>query len=223
MAYVGMIYNTNSEHDERMPKPHSVRYLSGFYELPELGRQLRRQAAQVGWDEAQQQIAISDGASGLEEFLRVHFPRAERILDFWHASEHLVELGQSLYADDEQRTAQVEAWCHRLKHGGGLRVVWMLQALDVSEYSPAQQTAHAECLRYFQNHQHKMDYPRYISNGWQIGSGPVESACKLVVGSRLKQSGMRWSEAGSDAVCHLPALYLSQRGCWEAYWKTYPN
>ena len=30
-----------------------------------------------------------------------------------------------------------------------------------------------------------MDYPRYVANGWQIGSGPVESACKTVVANRL--------------------------------------
>lgn len=222
MAYVGTIYNINSGHDERPLEPHSVRYLSGFYELPELGRQLRRQAEAVGWGEAEQQIAISDGGAGLERFLRIHFPRAEVILDFWHATEHLVELGQVLYPDDDQqRTAQVEAWCHRLKHEGGLSIVWMLQSIDTSGNSSSQCTAHAECLRYFQNHQHKMAYPRYLANGWQIGSGPVESACKLVVGSRLKQSGMRWSEAGSDAVCQLRALYLSQRGCWESYWKNY--
>ncbi len=96
----------------RNPEPHSVRYLAGFYELAELGGQMRRQAAKVGWDEAEQQIAISDGGSGFVRFLRVHFPRAERILDFWHASEYLVELGQSLYADDEETlAAQVEAWC----------------------------------------------------------------------------------------------------------------
>ncbi len=224
MATVGMIYNANSEHDNRPPKPHSVRYLAGFYELPELGKQLRRQAAQVGWDEAEQQIAISDGGSGLENFLRVNFPLAERILDFWHASEHLTELGLALYADDEPlRKERVSAWCHKLKHEGGLRIVGMLQQLDVSQCSSAQRTAHANCLGYFQNHQHKMDYPRYLANGWQIGSGPVESACKTVVGNRLKGSGMRWSEAGSDAVCHLRALYLSQPGGWEHYWKNYPN
>ena len=213
MAYVGMIYNAQSEHDERTPEPHSVRYLSGFYDLPELGRQLRRQAAQVGWDEAEQQVALCDGGSGLEEFLRIHFPRAERILDFWHASEYLVELGQSLFAGDEElRKKRVSRWCHQLKHEGGLRIVWMLQALDVGECSQSQRTAYADCLRYFQNHQHKMDYPRYVKNGWQIGSGPVESACKTVVGGRLKQGGMRWGESGSDAVCHLRALYLSQPG-----------
>ncbi|QDU53871.1 ISKra4 family transposase [Aeoliella mucimassa] len=222
MAYVGMIYNINSEQDARSPDPHSVRYLSGFYELPELGRQLRRQAAAVGWDEAEQQIAISDGGAGLEEFLRVHFPRAERILDFWHASEYLVELSQSLYPDDEEhRTAQLASWCHRLKHQGGLSIVWMLQSLEKTNWSSAQREAYTTCLRYFQNHQHKMNYPRYVAHGWQIGSGPVESACKTVVAGRLKQSGMRWSQHGSNAVCHLRALYLSQRGCWEDYWQKY--
>lgn len=224
MAYVGMIYNARSDADERRPEPHSARYLAGFYELGELGLQLRRQAAQVGWDQAEQQIALSDGGSGLEEFLRVNFPRAERILDFWHAAEHLTELGLALDPDDEpRRTEQVTRWCHRLKHEGGLAIVSTLKELDVGERSAAQRTAHADCLRYFQNHQHKMDYPRYLRNGWQIGSGPVESACKTVVGSRLKQSGMRWGEAGSDAVCHLRALYLSQPGQWQAYWKEYPN
>jgi len=72
----------------------------------------------------------------------------------------------------------------------------MLQSLEMGERSPSQRAAHADCLRYFQNHQHKMDYPRYVKNGWQIGSGPVESACKTVVGNRLKGSGMRWGEAG---------------------------
>lgn len=224
MAYVGMVYNAKSGHDDRKPEPHSVRYLAGFYGLSELGPQLRRQAAQVGWDEAEQQIALSDGGSGLEEFLRVNFPRAERILDFWHASEYLVELGQAFYADDEElRKKRAGAWCHQLKHEGGWSIVRMLQELDIGQYTSSQREAHADCLRYFQNHQHKMDYPRYVANGWQIGSGPVESACKTVVGNRLKGSGMRWGQEGSDAVCHLRALYLSQPGGWEQFWKSHPS
>ena len=81
MAYVGMIYNPRSRHDPRRVDPHAVRYLGGFYELDELGLQLRRQAAQVGWDEAEQQIALSDGGNGLESFFRKNFPRAQCILD----------------------------------------------------------------------------------------------------------------------------------------------
>jgi hypothetical protein len=224
MAYVGMLYNPSSVHDERRPRPHETRYLSGFYELPELGRQLRRQAAQVGWDEADEQIALSDGGGGLEEFLRVHFPRATCILDFWHAKEHLVELADAWFADDAQaRTNWLDAQCHRLKREGGAAVLAELEVLDPSGRTPPVVETLRGHTQYFRNHAARMDYPRYVANGWQIGSGPVESACKTVVANRLKGSGMRWGEAGSDAVCHLRALYLSQPNQWEAFWKSHPN
>jgi hypothetical protein len=224
MAYVGMVYNPRSQHEERPPERHSVRYLAGFYQLDELGLQLRRQAAQVGWDEAEQQIALSDGGHGLEDFFRKNFPLAECILDFWHAAEHLTELGLSLYPDEEaSRQQHVQAWCQQLKHEGGATIVRTLTEINLTDHSSSARQAHADCLRYFQNHQHRMDYPRYIANGWQIGSGPVEAACKTVVANRLKGSGMPWGEDGSDAVCHLRALYLSQPGQWEAFWKNYPN
>lgn len=224
MACVGMVYNARSEHDSRPNKPHEVRYLAGFYDLDELGLQMRRQAAQVGWDNAEQQLAISDGGVGLEEFFRRNFPLAECILDFWHAKEHLVELAQALWPDNEAtRQSWITTQCHRLKREGGQAVLNELSALDVSERSGAAQESHRQHTQYFRNHVARMDYPRYVSQGWQIGSGPVESACKTVVGNRLKGSGMRWGEAGSDAVCHLRALYLSQPSQWEAFWTSHPN
>lgn len=224
MASVGMIYNPRSKADARPVKPHQVRYLAGFYGLDEWGGQLRRQAAQVGWDDAEQQIALSDGGNGLEEFFRRNFPRAECILDFWHAAEYLTELGLALHPDDESaRQERVGGWCHRLKHQGGKAMLALLEELNLSESSSSVRKAGTDAVRYFRNHQHRMDYPRYLANGWQIGSGPVESACKTVVGNRLKGGGMRWGEDGSDAVCHLRALYLSEPGQWNAFWKTCPN
>ncbi len=224
MASVGMLYNPRSVHDPRRAEPHQVRYLAGFYPLDELGLQLRRQAAQVGWDEAEQQIALSDGGSGLEEFFRKNFPRAECILDFWHAAEHLTELASALWPNDEAvRQERAEAWRRQLKREGGLRILQILKELDLASHPSSARAAHADCLRYFQNHQHRMDYPRYLANGWQIGSGPVESACKTVVANRLKGSGMRWGSDGADALCRLRALYLSQPGQWDDFWKIYPN
>src|SRR5579864_7880654 len=64
-----------------------------------------------------------------------------------------------------------------------------------------------------------MEYPEYRAKGWQIGSGPVESACKTVVGQRLKLAGMRWGEDGTDALCHLRALFQSEHGPWDAFWR----
>jgi hypothetical protein len=39
-----------------------------------------------------------------------------------------------------------------------------------------------------------------------------------VVGQRLKLAGMRWGEDGAHAVCHLRALYRSEKGQWDAFW-----
>ena len=64
-----------------------------------------------------------------------------------------------------------------------------------------------------------MEYPEYLAKGWYIGSGAIESACKTVDGQRLKLAGMRWGEAGSHAVCHLRALYRSEKGQWDVFWK----
>ena len=63
-----------------------------------------------------------------------------------------------------------------------------------------------------------MDYPAYVAKGWAIGSGPIEAACKMVVGQRMKGSGMRWGADGADAVCHLRALFKSGDRQWDAYW-----
>jgi hypothetical protein len=77
-------------------------------------------------------------------------------------------------------------------------------------------------LGYFGNQVHRMDYPTYEANGWFIGSGAVESACKTVVGQRLKGSGMRWRQAGSHALCHVRARYRSEHSQWTAFWRRTP-
>jgi len=217
MAAVGMVFNARSEYEEQPPQdPHEVRYLAGFQDLDAFGLQWRRQAAQVGWDEAEQQLALTDGAPCLEEFIRKNAPRATPILDFYHASEHVAELVRSLYPDTfEQQQAE---WCHTLKHAGGGALLAAWQALDQTGWSAAQRECYRQQEQYVRNNVHRMDYPTYLARGWMIGSGPVEAACKLVVNQRLKGAGMRWRPSGSDSLCHLRALFLSQPGQWESFW-----
>jgi hypothetical protein len=84
----------------------------------------------------------------------------------------------------------------------------VLQGLSVPRRAAVKE-AYAAALTYFTNHKERMNYPYYLSQGWQIGSGPVESGCKTVVGQRMKLAGMRWREYGTDGVCHLRALFKS--------------
>ena len=71
-------------------------------------------------------------------------------------------------------------------------------------------------IGYFAGNEHRTDYPSYRAHGWDIGSGPTESACKIV-GARLKGSGMRWLVEGAAHVAPLRALYQSGVAAWEAF------
>jgi hypothetical protein len=225
MPYVAMVFNPVPDLPEGSPDappPQAgmqARYLSGLYDLDQLGENLRKQAGQVGMNRADQWIGLTDGGNGLEEFVRRNFPdEPVLILDFWHASEYLVELGQALLPSDaEERQRRVGTWCRTLKHEGGARMVEILEGLE--GLSPAAEQKRATTLNYYRNNLHRMGYPTYVANGWIIGSGAVESACKTVVGQRLKLAGMRWREYGTNALCHLRALYRSDDNQWQAFWR----
>jgi hypothetical protein len=225
MATVAMIYNPIPEDQARWAHPAGrrpawqARYLASLGGQAGLGAPLRRQAAQVGMEQADRWIALSDGGAGLEDWLRVNFGRVEAvILDFYHASEHLGDLAKAWHgAGTEAAEVQHQRWAHRLKHEGGGPVLAELRTLDAASRPSAREVLRAT-VTYFENQVHRMDYPGYVAKGWQIGSGPVESACETVVGQRLKCAGMRWGGQGSDGVCHLRALFLSERGQWDAFW-----
>ena len=226
MANVLAIYNPVPEQRDRWADPEGRRpawqgrYLAGLQPLADLGPAARRQAAQVGMERARRWIALSDGGSGLEDFLRVNFGRVEAVIrDFYHAAEHLGDLAKAWHPGDAAAAeALAGAWCHRLKEEGGAAALAALRGLDLRGKSKAARGLHEETVTYFVNQVHRMDYPAYRAKGWQIGSGPVESACKTVVGQRLKGAGMRWGEDGADAVCHLRALFRSGDGPWDAFW-----
>jgi hypothetical protein len=160
------------------------------------------------------------GGSGLEEFLRRNFPRdLVVILDFWHAADHLTELAGLLHPTDEaKRQELVTSWCHTMKHESGQRIVEVLQAHPLPRQK-AVRDKHAAVVNYLAHNIHRMDYPHYVAQGWRIGSGAVESACKTIVGQRLKQAGMRWRQYGTNAMCHLRALFKSEPSQWQAFWQ----
>lgn len=222
MAAVGMLYNPVPENPDqrqgRVPR-FRARYVAGLGGQASLAEPMRRQAAQVGMDRAERWIAISDAGAGVEDLLRMNFGRVEAvILDFYHVAEHLGDLARALYPGDESaRETWLEQWCHRLKHEGGQAVLEGLRALPPDGRESVRR-AHGEVVGYFANQVHRMDYPTYRARGWAIGSGPIESACKTVIGKRMKNGGMRWGEDGADQMSHLRALFCSGETQWDAYW-----
>jgi hypothetical protein len=227
MPYVAMVYNAVPDLPDESPyRPpaqaeQQARYLSGLYDLDELGLQLRRQAAQVGMEQAERWIGLTDAGNGLEEFVRRNFARDPLlILDFYHPAERLCDLAKLWHPRDEATaTEQGVSWCRTMKQQGGVGILAVLEQLEPPPRQPAVRAKLTETMNYVRNNLHRMDYPTYQANGWLIGSGAVESACKTVVNQRLKLAGMRWGEEGTDAMCHLRALLRSEPGQWEAFWQ----
>ncbi len=228
MAYVGSVFNPPPLKDLVEPMPNAkrdalrARYLSGLYQLQEMGPLMRRLADRVGMEKADVRVALTDGGSGLEEFMQKNFNRPDLvlILDFYHAASYLEKLAKALHAKDEEGSkSQAEQWCKLLKAEGGAVMLAVLRSWEWPTRKSAALSAQLqEVLTYFENNVHRMEYPEYLAAGWHIGSGVVESACKTVVGQRLKGAGMRWGEEGVHAMCHVRALYRSEKGQWDAFW-----
>jgi hypothetical protein len=224
MPWVGAVFNPQPTHEERRRRVGDRRYVSGLMPLEEIGGQLRRECRGVGVSRADMVIGLTDGGNGLENCLLTAVGGLARdiefILDFYHASDAVREFAKTLFPHEEtRRREQTEAWCHTLKHQGGEALLAELTALDVGGQPDAVQEAHRLLTGYVRKNLHRMDYPTYVGKGWQIGSGMIESACKTVVGQRLKESGMRWRERGTASMTHARALYKSEPILWDAYWQ----
>lgn len=164
--------------------------------------------------------AIWTGAEKLEPY-----PMATLILDFYHATEHLSKAAEALFG---KKSVPAKRWYDRYRErlrdeeGGAVSAIRSMQyyskKLGLRRRSERFETVR-RVIAYFQRNLAKMDYSAFRTRGLPIGSGPVEAACKTVVGARLKCSGMRWTSDGGQMVLNLRVHVLSDR--WDVFWSTY--
>jgi hypothetical protein len=69
----------------------------------------------------------------------------------------------------------------------------------------------AKVLSYFRRNKARMRYAEWKREGFMIGSGVVEAACKTLVAQRLKLSGMRWGAHGAQAILTMRGWDQSDR------------
>ena len=87
-------------------------------------------------------------------------------------------------------------------------------------HHPADPATSPQRLRqYFQVNRSRLRYRWARDQNLPIGSGTVESAARHIVQQRLKQSGMRWSDPGAQAILNLRTCH--RNGDFEQYWENY--
>ena len=175
-------------------------------------RRALREAERRGFDKAQRRVILGDGAPWIWNFADEHFPDAIQIVDIFHAKGHLFEVAKAIYGSSSEFGAQ---WARKrreeLDEG---RVDDVVAALRSHAGSCEEARKDAE---YFSHNRERMNYPKFRAMGLCVATGVVEGGCKHIVGTRLKQGGMRWTVNGANAIIALRCAVESNR--FDDFWE----
>ncbi len=184
-------------------------YRAGLWDATEFGQQQWAEACGWGVENASYLSSVNDGAAWIWNIVRMCYGNCVEILDWWHAVAKLWLIPQHRFdAESEQATAWVAAQKQLLIEGGLGNVLRNIRRLYPQRHSLPD--AVRKAILYLFHNRWRMRYNVFRQAGYPIGSGTVESACKQVVRQRLKQSDMRWSSQGAQAMLALRTTPLSQ-------------
>ena len=193
------------------------------------GKLVRVEAERRGLRQASTVLVMGDGGNWIDPLSQREQLHDQRIVDYYHAAEHLHEAGLAAWGPDTPAAVTLaEQLKDALWNGQVAQVIAALQA-QAARLGPPQAADGPEHPRrvltnnvgYFQTHGRHMDYPTYRRKGWPIGSGVTESGVKQF-NKRVKGTEQFWSLPGVEAILALRSLWLSQDDRWQRYWDTRP-
>ncbi len=201
-----------------LDEPGPITYVARRLNVEEFGRFLYALAQRCGVDRALEVVILGDGARWIRHVVEDHFPNAVPIVDLYHAREHLWNVAHAVHGSG---TPQGAAWAKQadelLSHGQIEELVQLIEKLPSIPALPGASRSIPEIeADYFLSNAERMRYPTFRAQGMHIGSGIAEAACKTVVSTRAKKSGMRWTPDGLDAVLALRTSVLNQS--YDSFW-----
>jgi len=192
--------------------PGSSSYLATFEPARVFTDLVEAEGIRRGAGHVRQFTILGDGAAWIWNIATAKFPEATQIVDLFHAREHLHELAGILeFMLGDQRQEWLAARLDDLDYGD---IDGICTAARAYPLIGKKKDDVDKALGYFENNAPRMRYKWFRSRGLFVGSGVVEAGCKAIIGQRLKQSGMRWTVAGADAIIALRCREASSQ--WEA-------
>lgn len=194
--------------------PASTTFTGAIEDAAAFGRRVYAEAVRRGLYQARRVILLGDGAEWIANLAGAHFPMALRIIDFYHAKEHVAALGRALFSQPQRIEHYREHWWALLAEGA---IETLIQ--QAANHLPHDPTAGKDARReiaYLDKNKEGMRYKDFQEQGLFIGSGVIEAACKNLIGKRLKQSGMEWTVRGANNIIALRCAALSNR--FTDYW-----
>jgi hypothetical protein len=151
----------------------------------------------------------------LKKRVQQDLPHFTLIVDIIHVTEYLWDAANVLLGETYP-----------------MREVWMQDALrcvldddldqllnhlnyQLTGLAKHQQTTLQKVIRYLSNNRDYMHYQFYLAQGYPIGTGVIEGACRHLVKDRFERAGMRWSRDGAQVMLDLRSVYLN--GDWDDF------
>jgi len=186
------------------------------------GRLMRRDAGRIGFALADYRVGNIDGGPWIiGQIEKRRLPMTATGLDFYHLGENVHKARRSIFGEENPAGKEWStALLHTVKYEGYTPFWERLLDLRKNTRGQARREAADGLLHYVSDRRKMIRYPEFLAHGWQIGSGPMESQCR-VVPDRVKGPGKRWDAENAEAVMALEALHQSRQ--WAAFWKSVLN
>ena len=166
----------------------------------------------LGWEG--QAVVLGDGATWIDGFVETYCPDGVRIVDWYHALQHVWTLGKEAFGD------QADQWVEKME-----RLLWEGHLEEVGAGCEAVLASRkhwsdeaARTANYFRQRADQMRYPAYRQAGYPIGSGTVESGCKGIAW-RCRGRGQRWKTKGLRGMLALRSAAMGGPKEWQWAWQ----
>lgn len=197
----------------------NMKYYCDIQEAEQFGRLVWATGLQNQVDAYAEIVFVCDGATWIWRLVEKYFPQAVQIVDWYHASQYLTPIAEAAFGTN---TPQAQEWLAQTQTD-----LWQGCIQDVIRSCrtflrhPQAHSWAEKAITYYTHNEKRMDYARFRQQGYLIGSGTIESACKQIASIRLKRSGARWTLAGVIATAKARAAWLSKT--WDQLKPVYFN
>jgi hypothetical protein len=162
-------------------------------------------------------VALTDGSAPLQHHVLTQLPTFVLVLDVIHAIEYLWEAANGIYGEKSpQRQRWVRERVLRMLSGGTQQIIDEFRTLaDAPKCTKRASKVLLDTVRYYQRNLPYMRYDDYLAQGWPIGTGVIEGACRHLIKDRCELSGMRWAVTGAEGLLHLRSI--AENDDWEDF------
>jgi hypothetical protein len=164
-------------------------------------------------------VCILDGERSLWSLVYHYFPTAFFVLDIFHVLEHLAKAAHCFHDENspEARRFVTERLRMLLMGKAGRVIGGLKQMLAKHDLCNSKKYSLNQVIGYLERNRKHMRYEICLAQGYPIGSGVIEGACRNLINDRLELTGMSWTPQGAESIMRLRAVHINRD--WDSFWK----